>query len=139
MLYHLHGLGIKEASNNSRIARLLYKWAFNNSYIICLSDTLFSDIEPVYVGKPYIVNNGIPPNSKTFLAKRSTSTIQILFFSNLLYSKGILDYLDAIELLNKANLSANIKCTIAGEEAEINAKELNKEIKTEALKDLYHI
>ena len=136
LLYHLHGLGIKEASNDSRINRLLYKWAFANSYIICLSKTLFFDIEPVYIGKPYFVNNGIPHNSKTFVANRSTSTIQILFFSNLLYSKGILDYLDAIKFLDKTNFSANIKCTIAGEEAEINAKELNRQIKDRGLEGL---
>jgi glycosyltransferase involved in cell wall biosynthesis len=75
------------------------------------------------------VNNAIPVISYSHIIKSINSTkIKILFLSNLIISKGIYIFLDAIEILYlKKNI--HIEALIIGEEAEIKAEELLNEIK----------
>lgn len=58
-VYHLHGKGIKDRAYKSRVARYLYRFVFRGSYIICLSESLKSDISSFSVKKVFVVNNGI--------------------------------------------------------------------------------
>jgi len=41
------------------IKKYLYKFAFHNSNILCISDLLRYDVFEVFKGTPYVVNNGI--------------------------------------------------------------------------------
>lgn len=133
IVYHLHGKGIKKASENSIVMRFLYRWAFNGSSVICLSNLLVDDISTVYSGVPYIVNNGIP--KITYYKKKkyeNSSTVNILFLSNLIYSKGIFDFLDSLLLLD-IQLRAKIRVQIVGEDAEISSTMLSEEISKRGL------
>jgi glycosyltransferase involved in cell wall biosynthesis len=121
ILFHLHGKGIMEKMT-SKLARTYYKYIFNNVHVICLSKLLTNDINHVYNGEPYIVNNGIIKRSSYYRFHFTNTTPSILFLSNLHYSKGILDFLEAIEILKCKNL--DFKAIIAGNEADIDEKNL---------------
>jgi len=132
-VYHLHGKGIKEASNNSSIMRWLYRWAFNGTSVICLSNLLVDDISTVYSGVPYIVNNGIKKNTDSFEKNYGNKEIvNVLFLSNLIFSKGIVVLLDSLLLLD-IQYSNKIRVKIVGEEAELSAIMLNEEIRKRGL------
>jgi len=124
----LHGKGIKEASERSVIMRRLYRWAFNGSSVICLSKSLEDDISLVYKGVPYTVNNGIPKLIDSFeRLSDNNASINVLFLSNLLYSKGIIVFLDALSLLEES-YRRKINVKIVGKEAELSWSMLNDEI-----------
>lgn len=124
ILYHLHGKGIKEASKN-RINRLLYRYAFRNEDIIFLSKILVNDTEGVYNGKIHIVPNGIPVfNEELDGAHNDNSKIKILFLSNLIISKGILDFIEALSIIKHKKISFEAK--IVGAEADLKKKCLLK-------------
>jgi len=57
----LHGTEINVAAKKSRLKRIFYKWAYKNTFVICLSEFLVNDITDIYEGRPLIVNNGIKP------------------------------------------------------------------------------
>jgi len=90
--FHLHGAGIKNASEN-RIFRRFYRFVFRDNSIICLSNLLIADIEEVYDGTPYVVNNCLKKMQIT--NEERTNGFKVLFLSNLSRSKGIIDLLDA--------------------------------------------
>jgi glycosyltransferase involved in cell wall biosynthesis len=134
IVYHMHGKGISEAVNRSKITKNIYRWVFRNSSMICLSESLVYDIEAVYSGKPFIVNNGIPAISKPErVGREGKNTFSILFLSNLILSKGILVFLDAIEVFKSKH--TNFIATIVGKEAEISSIELQAEIEKRDLKN----
>jgi len=110
-------------------------WAFKNSSVICLSNLLVSDISDVYFAKPYIVNNGIPNISYDLLKRKNNNKIQVLFLSNLIYSKGIIEFLDSISLLSESH-KEKIAVKIVGNEVEINKSKLNYEISKRNISDL---
>ena len=124
ILFHLHGKGIKEEAKNS-IKRILYNYAFRKEKVICLSSLLIDDIKDVYKDHPYIVNNGIK-HIDAFVPKSpyKNKIVTVLFLSNLLYSKGIIDFLDALEILVKNEV--RFKGLIIGEEADLDMNQLNK-------------
>lgn len=125
ILFHLHGKGIKEASR-SKIKRIFYKFVFYNSEIICLSKLLISDIENVFKGPIHIINNGVPDiDLKKVLSdsQNHTEHINILFLSNLIKSKGIIDFLEALNILNRKGIDFN--ASIVGAEGDFTATELN--------------
>jgi len=125
ILFHLHGKGIKEASKNY-LNRMLYKSVFHNSDIICLSTLLVSDIENVFKGKIHIVNNGVPDAALgkfKVIERKQTDPINILFLSNLIKSKGIIDFIQALRILNNKNI--NFIASIIGAEGDFSANELS--------------
>jgi glycosyltransferase involved in cell wall biosynthesis len=125
VVYHLHGKGIKEKANN-RFRKFLYRVAFRKADIICLSHLLVNDIGNVFYGNIHIVNNGIADiawkntfaDSKTLNHKK----ISLLFLSNLIKSKGILDFLESLKILSDQNI--DFDAVIVGAEGDINSKSL---------------
>lgn len=97
-LIHLHGKGICINHKRSIINHYLFKLIFSNSNVICLSNKLVYDINDVFSGLPYIVNNGIPL-AQINLNKNDSSIPKILYVSNLDKSKGILDLVEAAKIL----------------------------------------
>ena len=132
IVFHLHGKGINTAAKN-KFYKFLYKWAFKKNEIICLSSKLTYDIEEVFDGKPFVVPNGIP-NKNTSLEKNITNgDVTLLFLSNLLISKGILDYLDALAILKEKGFY--FKGIIVGMPGDLTENELLKLIKRKNLND----
>lgn len=134
LLLHLHGKGISDYITKSSIKKSTYKWAFRNSYVICLSDHVANDIRVIYSGEPFIVNNGIQFLNSGKSKKIPQKKVSVLFLSNLLISKGILDYLDALEILSKSS-QLDFSAKIIGQKADFDSNTLNLEIEKRNLKD----
>jgi len=119
--YHIRGQGISKQSKKW-IYKVLYKFAFYKSEIICLSNLLTYDIKPVYKGKIHIVNNGIPDFAKEQKRLIENDVVQLLFFSNLILSKGVLEFVSILKSLKQKGI--NYKAKIVGANGNISAVEL---------------
>lgn len=103
-LYHLHGKGIKEASRHF-ISRFIYRWAFRGANVILLSPRLLSDAAGIVdTKKVFILANGIPDpligKNVCLLKSKNQRPPRILFFSNIVVSKGSFVLLEALTMLN---------------------------------------
>ncbi len=98
--------------------------------MICLSKLLVYDMEAFDLRKIHIVNNGLPDNysGKT---KKSNKYLHILYLSNLIKEKGIIDFINAIEIVVKNG--NNIKAFIVGKESDISIEDLKYLIKSKKL------
>jgi glycosyltransferase involved in cell wall biosynthesis len=136
IVYHLHGKGIKNIAK-SKVKGALYRYAFKNSDIIILSSLLSYDIKDVFNGKVHIVHNGIPDVVSLINVKNKKSLplspIKLVFLSNLIMAKGILDYIKTLKLLKKSKIK--FEGIIVGAEADLSEKEINIIIERESLKD----
>jgi len=111
ILYHLHGKG---ADINYYKHRKLYDFVYRNAFVICLSENLKKDIF-FYTGSPYVINNGIPEikfNSKT-KDSQTDGIIRILYLSNFIKTKGVIDLLEASKIL--ASKQYNFKIQLLGQ------------------------
>jgi glycosyltransferase involved in cell wall biosynthesis len=123
IVFHVYGKGIEQKAQKS-IYRRLYKIAFNNQHLICLSDLLVYDIKSVYTSKPYIVPNAIEISN--YLANHQNTIPKIIFVSNLFKSKGVFILLDALNLLNIKQV--NFEANIVGKEGDISFATLKMKI-----------
>lgn len=127
IIYHLRGLGIEQSANKWKMP--LYRFVFKNTSVICLSIIATKDIESVYSEKPIIINNGIEDPVTSYGIKlninREISIKNILFLSNLIKSKGLIDLINAIEILAKSRTDFHIN--IVGRESnELTLDDINK-------------
>jgi len=121
LIYHLHNKGVNTYQER-KVYNSLYSFVFNKSDVILLSRSLYQDIERyVPESRVYYCPNGIPDRSersKNEAIKTDFDRINILFFSNLLTSKGVFVLLDACRILKCKKLKFH--CTFAGGEGDIN-------------------
>ena len=108
ILFHLHGKGISE---HYKKTKFLYDFVFNNSSIICLSSFLTFDIKN-FNSKVYVLNNGIEDYSLSTI-KEESNKIRILYLSNFVKEKGVLDLLQSISLI-KENDIKNFEVNLVG-------------------------
>ena len=136
-VYHLHNKGLAEHRVN-HFENLLYKMVFRNSEVILISERLYYDIERfVPQNLVHYCTNGIPDSKERLQASDdgqqaiydpaprtphpapdSYRDINILFFSNLIESKGLFTLLEACNLLKEKGV--DFKCLIAGSEGDIS-------------------
>lgn len=126
IVYHLRGQGIKEQSK-IKWKKRLYEYAFRNSDIICLSKLLTSDVSDVFKGRIHIVNNGLPDIEEKIrisLKENLNGELKILYLSNLIISKGILDFIESVSLLiDKGHL---FQVYIVGADGTLTAEKLKQ-------------
>jgi len=94
--------------------------------VICLSDNLSNDVTAVYKGKPFIVNNGIETIGEWPEIKRAVKLPRILFLSNLIGTKGVYDFIDAIRILKSKQI--DFEAVMVGAPGDISEKKLNDTI-----------
>lgn len=131
-ILHLHGKGIASTAKGWR--RWLYRLVFNGQHIVSLSERLSNDVADVYSRKPFVVNNGIaaqmgcaPDN------KPSVAVPRILFLSNLVRDKGVLDLLATLGRVSRSG--RRFECRIAGASFDITPEQLQAAIAHEGLQD----
>lgn len=122
VVFHHHGKGVKAKGENSRLFRFVYRRMFSNSDHICLSKEGIPDLAPYLSREPYIVSNGIADNAGQLTPKKKSSPLRILYLSNFIINKGILDLIDACRLLKEKNLDFEV--SLAGKAYDITEKEL---------------
>lgn len=140
VILHFHNKGVS-TQQEKWLDNLLYKGFFKNVEVILLGKPLYADVRK-YVAENQIhyCANGIPSLNTTERQGKSQNTIpHILFLSNLLVSKGILDLLDSLVILKGRGI-AFVCDIIGGETAELNYQNLNHEIEARGLTDttFYH-
>jgi glycosyltransferase involved in cell wall biosynthesis len=139
IVLHLHGKGVKDSIKNSSIKRKIYTWVFKNTYVICLSNKVSSDIDTVYKEKPFIVPNGIQvqPYFNRQLEKIETVVPQILYLSNYTRSKGILVLIEALGILRSKGLV--FKARFVGAPFDLTVEMLSEHINQHNVSDVAEI
>lgn len=131
-LYHLHNKGFSAFGKNKFNDRL-YRFVFRNSKVMLLSKYLYPDVSAYVKSEDvYICPNGIEDLvcSEKFIVnsedKNGQSTVEILFLSNLIASKGVYVLLEACKLLD--NKGVDFNCNFIGGEGDISGSQLNEKI-----------
>ena len=133
ILFHIHGKGI---INRSSFEKKLYRYAFYNEKIILLSKLLKYDVNDLYNGEFYYIPNGIPDVDFSKLSRHDSQhhNTCILFLSNLILSKGIIDYINALDILYRKDIK--FEGLIVGAEADFSKKQLNNFLIEKKLKGI---
>lgn len=131
IVFHIHGKGISNNIKNP-IKKWYYRKVFNNTEVICLSNMLTYDIKHIFGGKIHIVPNGIQKANIAISISKNNNDARILFLSNLIESKGVYDYIEALSIVKKCNIS--FSAYIVGKEGDVSIAELNKSIDEKKLK-----
>ena len=130
VVLHFHNKGV-EKNRKKLINNILYKLFFKNAKVILLSELLYPDIcNYVKSSDVYYCANGIP-----ILGAKPHETRQIpriLFLSNLIVSKGVLQLLDACKMLVERNLG--FECDFVGAETdEMTSERFSQEVRIRGL------
>ena len=126
IIYHLHNKGVSK-NQNKRLFDSLYRFVFRGSSVILLSEHLYTDIQKyIPYDKIYICPNGLEDNNTNEFNKKKSQneTINILFLSNLIKSKGVFDLLDSCTILSKKDY--NFQCLFVGSEGDISKSEFEE-------------
>jgi len=126
IVYHLHGKGVEKFARKSLFWHKMYNFAFNNEFIICLSKRLTKDVKN-YCKNPFIIPN-CSPDFKSYLNESNqtinniSKSFNIIYLSNLIKSKGVVDLLRAGKRLREKGY--NFVIHIIGSEADLTIDEL---------------
>jgi len=112
IVIHLHGKGIANSASKNGIDKILYKLFFMGTSVICLSERLTYDVNDVFTGSIYIVNNGIEEIDYPERVARYTAPV-ILFLSNFIETKGIFTFLETAKQLKSEGF--DFKLNLVGE------------------------
>lgn len=127
ILFHLRTQGVKQQVLKSHSRKKLFRTMFKDTYIICLSQFLSKDIEDVYDGIPFVINNGIKDVSTAFPRTTGVSDRPvILFLANLAKAKGVLELLDALSMINEKNIP--FEALFVGAPVDIQVNDLERRI-----------
>ena len=137
ILYHLRGFGIKSTFGKNSFNKRLLNFVFKNVYVICLGKNQLADIEGLPYKKHFVVPNGIRIETKPEWIRFNQGKKKLLFLSNFIKSKGVYEFLGALEKLN--GCKKNFEALLVGEEYDITAAELNSFIANKGLDDCVEI
>lgn len=131
---HFHNKGVS-TRQNKWLDNILYKKYFKGIKVILLADCLYKDIKKYVTPSQVIIcPNGIKDEHPGMIPKRTNAIPQMLFLSNLITSKGVVDLLDACKILKGKGV--NFGCTYVGAESnEIDSTMFNEMVKERNLQD----
>ena len=131
VVIHQHNKGMA-----NDVDRWPYRWllplVYRNTTVILLSWKLYPDVKKVVKREQVMIcPNGIPDIDQ--IPHRQPHTIpHLLFLSNLIESKGVIDLLDACKILKDKGY--RFVCNfVGGETKDINAERFNAEVKKRGL------
>ena len=127
LVIHFHNKGVSD-NQNKWFDNLLYKFVFKNTKVILLSKYLYSDIKK-YVKEEavYYCPNGIPEmDLKEDQTTIKNDSVQLLFLSNLIESKGVYVILDALNALKIKAIK--FTCNFVGGIGDINESDFNNKV-----------
>jgi glycosyltransferase involved in cell wall biosynthesis len=135
IIFHLHNKGIAGVKP-SKIKRWLYQMVFKGTSTIILSDLLRYDLKGMVQDHlVHVCHNGIPfYENETFRNPSQNTRVTLLFFSNLMESKGVCTLLIACQLLKVRGL--DFRCKLYGEPGDIAVSVLIKKINDMGLKNI---
>ena len=128
MIYHFHNKGVKTRQHKV-LDNILYRRVFKNTHAILLSKYLYPDVEKYYTPEQvHYCPNGITDIDfrQTTLYNRENKTIEILFLSNLIESKGVFVLLEACKRLKQKGLAFH--CTYVGGEGDVKVQQFQAKL-----------
>jgi glycosyltransferase involved in cell wall biosynthesis len=136
IIYFYHNKGVASYSNTT-FKKHLFRFQFENTKTILLSPMLFYDVSAFVKESdvfycPYGIRNQSYFNSDEFKIEKPKITT-ILFFSNLIDSKGVNILLDACYILKEKNI--HFRCKYVGGEGDISAIQFNKRVRKMGLQN----
>jgi glycosyltransferase involved in cell wall biosynthesis len=127
VVLHFHNKGIKSLQNKFYSGALKYA-VFNKTKVILLSPLLYNEFSHFVESKNvFYCENGISGAEFKRVEHKQyqiSGKIKLLFFSNLIKSKGILDLLNACSILKKKEIL--FECQIAGSPGDLSEYELKE-------------
>ena len=139
VVIHQHNKGM-----STSIDRWPYRWiipcVYRHTRVILLSWYLYPDIEKAVKREQVVIcPNGIPETENGKRKTENSLTVNLLFLSNLIPSKGVYVLLDACKILKDKGL--NFHCNfVGGESKEINCSVFEQAVHERGLDDCvtYH-
>lgn len=139
ILLHYHNKGVSTKQHHF-IYNLLYADFFKDVNVILLADNLYNDICK-YVDKSscFCCPNGIPGIDGSVIAEKNNiqnGPFRILFLSNMLREKGVIDLIDACGLLKKRSVS--FSCDFVGGWKDVQQEEFERVVLERNLENEIH-
>jgi glycosyltransferase involved in cell wall biosynthesis len=142
LVLHLHGKGIRQGAEKSRLFRWLASRLFKHSHVIFLSERLRSDAAGFRTRSSYVVNNGFPDDPippgvapddpiPRGAAPDHTKEPEILYLSNFVRTKGVLDLIDALQIVAQTHSRFLVK--LVGRPVDISMDELEGYVREKGL------
>jgi len=112
-IIHLHGKGIQDELRRSKFHRYLYSRVFSGCEVVHLSHGLLADTEGLPCMARHVVANGVPAQ---LACAPTEKKYDFIYLSNLLESKGVFVFIEALGQLRSQG--ASFQVAIVGAEAE---------------------
>jgi len=126
-IYHIHGKGIYKNAHRNNFMLYLYNWAYRGSHLILLSEKLVYDVSFLPFKKYFIVPNAIRKDTKLLhYNKRFDQMPRIIFLSNIILSKGVLDFIESMKILDARKV--DFEAVIVGGKGDLDQVTLIKKI-----------
>ncbi|HVW60929.1 MAG TPA: glycosyltransferase family 4 protein [Puia sp.] len=137
LVLHLHGQGIQAGARDSRLFRWLCKRMFRKAHVIFLSEGLKKDAIEFVQRPPFVVNNGLADDVIPPVRPPEERPLRILYLSNYVRSKGILDLVDALEIVARTHRSFH--CDLVGKPFDVSTEFLAGYIQQKGLAEVISI
>lgn len=135
IVFHFHNKGVSKHKINY-LNNFLYSFVFKNTNSILLSDYLYYDLQSyVKHSNIHICHNGIMPLNQinSFVKPLNDAKCKLLFLSNMMKEKGVLELLNACVALKNQNY--NFECHFAGNWMDITEDYFNDFVSKNDLKN----
>jgi glycosyltransferase involved in cell wall biosynthesis len=139
IVFHLQSKGIKENTSSSAVKKMLYKFVFRNTSIICLSPRLTDDFSDIYTSQPFFVPNGIEVQMPVIDKQPApdNSVPRIFYLSHYLKTKGILVLIEALSILKERGYIFSAR--LAGPPADFSIQDLESELSDRKLSGMVEV
>lgn len=140
VVLHFHNKGVLTRQEHW-LDDKLYRLFFKDTKVILLAECLYNDVEKyVHESDVSVCPNGIPNDvSVDVNSKPENAVPHILWLTNMMRTKGLVEFLDALKILKDKQLSFNVDF-IGGFTNEISEEEFNRIVLANGLSDVivYH-
>jgi glycosyltransferase involved in cell wall biosynthesis len=125
IVFHLHNKGIKH-NRRKRLYGKVYNFIFSGNKVIVGSKLLYQDVEEYFsFDSVYLCPNGIMDCESQLGIKKNDRTT-ILYLSNLIKSKGILDLLESCKILHENKVDFILQ--IVGSEGDLSISDIQSRV-----------
>lgn len=137
VVLHFHNKGVK-TRHDRWLDDKLYQRFFKGIKVILLAEALYEDVKK-YVSREncYVCSNSIPDAiSKNVIPNRKRNTPpRILWLTNLMRTKGLMEYLEALQILQKRGIQF-MADFVGGATVEVDENSFNNAVKACGLNGL---